>query len=224
MDILIRVMRRQERLKNSLTPYLHVFFGGRSNFRIFGEKYNEKSLIQQEKLFLYMTLVINIYIVYLDYANTSYEGYAGESWFNDILNWDNFHYFELSFFSVQFGLACLMCIRSLLNSRAADELKIDSILLLDIFRPLEIFSWIFSSLLGMVYILLESWWRVFVVLLSGAGLYGFFMDIELSFLYSICLLEIVGQISAIEILVEAMRLNVVAIFWTIVRIICILSY
>jgi hypothetical protein len=222
MDTLIRVMRRQQRLKNSLTPYLHVFFGGRSNFHIFGEKYNEKSIIQQEKLFLYMTLVINIYIVYVDYANTSDKGYAGESWFNDILNWEHFHYFELSFFSVQFGLACLMCIRSLLNSRAADELRIDSIMLLDIFRPFEVLSWMFSSLLGMVYILFESWWRVFVMLLSGAGLYGFLVDIELSFLYSICLLEIVGQISSIEILVEAMRLNVAAIFWTIVRLIFIL--
>jgi len=221
MHMLIQVMRRQERLRSVFTPYLHVFFGGRSSFEIFD---NRKSLLQQEKMFLYMTLVINIYTIYNDYVYTSVGSYAGETWFSEIIAWDHFNDFELSFLSVHFGLACLMCIRTLLNSRAADDLEDIKFSNSKKLIIIQVLSWVVTSAVGMFYILLENWWRVLVVILSGGGLYGFLMSYNLYYLYSICLLEIVDQISAIAILVEAMRRNVASIFWTMVILISIFIY
>ena len=58
--------------------------------------------------------------------------------------------------------------------------------------------------------------------MSFVGLYGFVFDHDLTFLYSICLLDIVPQIDSISFLMEAMRRNMLRIFWSMVIIVIIL--
>ena len=125
-------------------------------------------MLEQGKIFLYMTLVINIWIVYVDYED-SVGGGGPETWYQIMLAWPYFDNLLKSFFGVQAGIACLMCARELLNSRVADDLESVELPYMDQYDAIKSLSVIISTVRNTFYVLQSSWWRVAIVCCSLAG-------------------------------------------------------
>ena len=106
-------------------PYpLHAFLGGNSGIEFMDQK--SIFLPQQDLLFLYMSIIINLYILYTNYEVIQVnlgQDYLGSSYYEFFLNWKSQGRFVFIFYLVHLGISCLLCVRDILNSRAADEIE-----------------------------------------------------------------------------------------------------
>lgn len=109
-----------------------------------------------------------------------------------------------------------------MNSRAADDLPELVLPGQRRYRLIAAASFLLACARAAAYIFATSWWKLTCVVICLTGLYGFVFDIDLFFVYSICLLDIAPQINSISFLTEAMRRNVMRIFWSMIIIIIIL--
>jgi hypothetical protein len=121
MDGVWKVMRRQEKLKLFLSPFLHALFGGQT---IIGYVGVVNFLPPQRMLFFMITLFFNIY-----YSYGSYYGYTEAiaeiddnisilmfpRFVNYFWYWKFRSLFILVLASTHFGLACSLSLRGILN-------------------------------------------------------------------------------------------------------------
>jgi hypothetical protein len=109
MQSLIQVMRRQEMLRFVLNPWLHAFLGGSSGWSVLDGK--RSPVPDQRKVFLYMSIVINVYMIYTDYGSYQEDlgqDYLAGGWFRRFLDWREHQRLLLIVYASHFGIACLL--------------------------------------------------------------------------------------------------------------------
>ena len=221
MHMLYRVMRRQQVLRYILKPYFHAFLGGSS-----GVSFLDKNRFfpDQRKVFLYMSLLVNLYWLYIDFQEHEIghgRDYIGGGLWRKFENWEHQHFLIIIFFGTHFGIACLLLMRDVLNSRAADEMEPIELPGMS-FAIVRFIANIIDKLRAMILVYSESWWKTSCMVACFGGFWGILYDMDLMFLYSVTLLDIAPQIESIAFLMEAMRRNVSRIFWSMVIIVIIL--
>jgi hypothetical protein len=214
-------MERQQVLRFILKPFFHAFLGGSSGIDIID---NNRFFPSQRKVFLFMSMTINLYWIYTDFAehevahNRDYMG--GELW-RQFERWENEHIMLTAFFGTHFGIACLLFLRDILNSRAADEME-PVLLPGQYYAPVRVIAYITDICRATFLVLSHCWWKLCCVIACFGGFWGYLYNVDLMFLYSVTLLDIAPQIESIAFLMEAMRRNVSRIFWSMVIIVIIL--
>lgn len=249
MNGILLVMRRQERLKFLLSPYLHSIFGGKS----LGKTFFTRFIPPQRIIFLCITFFFNIY-----YSYGSYYGYdtpennnimlpdtgngnntvtAGdengisvrEIMFPDFINyfwfWEYRNTAILVLSATHFALGCSLALRGILNSRAAENLN-DIIPGRNYFNEGTKAHLIISKIITIIQLP-----RVILVLAgdialplllvscSGAALFA-----GKIWFYAPCLVDLLAQIRYMSFIVTALRRNVTSISLTVLLVVLFLYW
>ena len=232
MDGILKVMRRQKKLKFFLSPFLHALFGGKSLGGQFGLK---KIIPPQRVLFFLITLFFNIYYSYESYYE--YEGRISnltDQQISDIMfpKFVNFFWFwefrKLSILiiaSVHFGLACSLALRNILNSRATENLK-DIIPGRTFFKKDSLENEILGQIIGLIqiprtvgYLVLDSIQPLLLCACSGAALFS-----GRIWFYAPCLFDVLEQIRYMSFIVTAIGKNLLTIAFTILLVVLFLYF
>lgn len=198
MNRLYVVMKRQEFLKRLLTYPVHGVFGGKTLPLL------QRYFPQQRFLGLLLTLGLNVYFVYMNTAPFSMPPrayvYAYKDWsLRDIIVY--------SFQIAHFLLHASFALRTVVNSGAADELP--SWLTCETNPVLRILQWIAQYPVSLLLVTWDSVWPLALVAMS------YFAVTATYWLYVPCLLDILFQVDAMNVLYLAVSRNLFRVISTI---------
>jgi hypothetical protein len=243
MNGILLVMRRQERLKLLLTPFVHSIFGGKS----LGKRFFTRFIPPQRILFLLITFFFNIY-----YSYESYYGYGipesqpsipengaldtvestdnvRDIMFPDFVNyfwyWKHRNLAILVIAATHFALGCSLSLRGILNSRAAENLS-DIIPGRNYFEEGTKAQLIISKIITIiqfprVVLVLASDIALPLLLVSCSGAALFAGKI---WFYAPCLVDLLAQIRYMSFIVTALRRNVTSISLTVLLVVLFLYW
>lgn len=197
MERLVRVMKRQERLRLLLTPPIHAIFGGKT--------LPLSWLFPRIRIsLLVLTFIIVIYITYDQSLPSDFDA-SGGNYLKYYYDWYFRDNFERIVKSGHFIITCTVAIRSLLNCEASDEIpsliETDSNIINMLGKVVTIPYWLFLMIN-------ECLWSIILVGLSYLGL---FVSI---WFYVPCLLDIVFLFKDMYFLYVAIVRNLSKIVFT----------
>lgn len=199
MSQLSLVMRRQEKLKLFLTPFLHALFGGKTlPYSHYFPRLRTVTLI--------LTLVFNVYFAYMTSLPNRNQPSSG-SFLRNYSDWDFNGSFDRLIRGIHVILNIILAVRHILNSTAADDLP--TLIDADLFFG-KLLNSLFVSPLAVAYLLTDAIWPL---LLVGFSLLGFFGRI---WFYVPSLLDIMFQLKDMYFLYLAITRNLIRISFTLV--------
>ena len=230
IDFLLSIMARQKYLRYSMTPFLHAIFGGKP----VAPQWLLFFVPRQRVIVLSLSLLLNIYYVYLTYRER-FPGYPGfDTYFTYVYDVINREYdisgsgLYVTPFTIigvlqwfHFSLNASIYLRSLLNSTAADNIEPteeDDGFEGDRGFMKQLADRFYRTFYGLFLILLSEWWPAFVTGFSILAIYisqWFFVP---------CLLDVVQQFPLMRFLVEAVERNVVKIGFTVLLALLLLYF
>lgn len=191
------VMKRQEFLKRLLTYPVHTFFGGKTL------PFLQQYMPAQRALGLTLTICLNAYFVYM---NTSPFFLRERPDVYSYKEWNTRNIIVYSFQFAHFVLHASFCLRTVINSDAADNLP-------SWLQSESKVGWAFLSLVKIPIVLLllawDSLWSI------GLTVMSFFAVTKTYWLYVPCLLDILFQIEAMNFLYLAISRNLFRVISTI---------
>jgi hypothetical protein len=198
MNRIYVVMKRQEFLKSLLTFPVHGFFGGKTLPVL------QRYLPQQRFLGLLLTLGLNIYFVYMNTAPFSLPPRAD---MYDYKGWSQRDIVVYSFQIAHFLMHASIALRTVINSGAADELP--HWLTKSEHAAISLLQWLVQLPVSLVLIIWDSVWPLALVTMS------YFAATQTYWLYVPCLLDILFQVEAMNVLYLAVSRNLFRVISTI---------